>query len=202
MKLTIVYDNRALPPLRSGWGFSCLIKNEITLLFDTGAKSRILLHNMGQLQIDPASVEMVVLSHNHWDHKGGLKGFLKANKNRAEVYGPTRFSAPAEIRKGVYSTGKLGRLIKEQSLAVNTSKGIVVITGCAHPGLERIIDSARTLGSIYGVIGGFHGFSKLEKLEGIELIAPCHCTRHIQKIKQKYPQEFREIKAGTIIRIE
>jgi 7,8-dihydropterin-6-yl-methyl-4-(beta-D-ribofuranosyl)aminobenzene 5'-phosphate synthase len=157
---------------------------------------------MGQLQIDPASIEMVVLSHNHWDHKGGLKGFLKANRNRAEVYGPTKFSVPTEIHKGIYSTGKLGRLIKEQSLVVNTSKGLVLITGCAHPGLEKIIDSPRTLGRIYGVIGGFHGFSKLDKLKGIELIAPCHCTRHIQKIKEKYPQEFREIKAGTIIKIE
>jgi len=203
MKLTIVYDNRALPPLISGWGFSCLIeKKKVKILFDTGAKSKTLLHNMKQLQIDPASIDMVVLSHSHRDHKGGLKEFLKANGKRAEVYGPKKFSAPTEIHKGVYSTGKLGRLNKEQSLAVDTTKGIVVITGCAHPGLEKIIDKARTFGTIYGVIGGFHGFSKLEKLKGIELIAPCHCTRHIQKIKQKYPQQFREIKAGTIIKVE
>jgi len=202
MKLTIVFDNRAQANLRSGWGFSCLIENGKRILFDTGANSRILLGNMCQLEIDPKTIDTVVLSHNHSDHTGGLKGFLKANEDKARVYGPKEFSSPTEIHEGVYSIGKLGRLIKEQSLAVNTSKGIVVITGCAHPGLERIIDSARTLGSIYGVIGGFHGFSKLEKLQGIKLIAPCHCTRHIQKIKRKYPQEFREIKAGTIMRME
>jgi 7,8-dihydropterin-6-yl-methyl-4-(beta-D-ribofuranosyl)aminobenzene 5'-phosphate synthase len=202
MKLTIVYDNKALPPLRSGWGFSCLVENGARILFDTGADSSILLGNMRQLEIDPKTIDTVVLSHNHSDHTGGLKGFLRANEDKAKVYSPKEFSSPAEIHEGVYSIGKLGRLIKEQSLAVNTSKGIVVITGCAHPGLERIIDRARTLGSVYGVIGGFHGFSKLEKLKGIELIAPCHCTKHIQKIKQKYPREFREIKAETIIKIE
>jgi len=77
----------------------------------------------------------------------------------------------------------------------------LVITGCAHPGLEKIIEKAGQLGAIYGVVGGFHGFSKLERLQEIELIAPCHCTQHKQEIKQRYPAQFREIKAGSIIEI-
>ena len=201
MKLTIIYDNEAQPSLKSDWGFSCLIENAKKILFDTGVDSEILLYNMKQLKINPENIDIVVLSHNHWDHTGGLKGFLKANKNRAKVYQPKNFSKPTKISQKIYSTGALGMLTKEQSLIVNTKNGNIVITGCAHPGLENIIDTAKKLGKIYGIVGGFHGFSKLEKLEGIELIAPCHCTQNKQKIKEKYPANYKEIKAGSIIEI-
>jgi len=86
-------------------------------------------------------------------------------------------------------------------LVVKTEKGNLVITGCAHPGLAKIIDKAARLGEIYGVLGGLHGFSKLEKLRSIRLIAPCHCTQYTEQIRQSYPAEFKEIRAGSIIEI-
>jgi len=88
-----------------------------------------------------------------------------------------------------------------ESLVINTEKGNIVVTGCAHPGLENIIERSRELGEIHGVLGGFHEFSKLEKLQGIRLIAPCHCTQYKQQIKDEYPDEFVEIKAGSVIEI-
>ena len=200
MKITIVYDNQANEGLKSGWGFSCLIEAKEKILFDTGDKGENLIYNLRQLDIQPESVAAVVISHNHWDHTGGLKEFLKLN-NIAEVFHPKSFSKPTEISPGIHSTGALGRLIKEQSLVVNTKKGNLVITGCAHPGLDKIIDKANQLGKIYGVLGGFHGFSKLEKLRSIKLIAPCHCTQHIQQIRQRYPVEFKEIRAGSFLEI-
>ncbi len=200
MKITIVYDNEANPGLKSGWGFSCLIEGKERILFDTGDSGKKLIYNMKQLNIVPETIDKVVISHNHWDHTGGLKEFSKLNNN-AKVFHPKSFSKPTEIFPGLYSTGALGGLIKEQSLVVNTQKGNLVITGCAHPGLEKIIEKAEQLGTIYGVVGGFHGFSILEKLQKIELIAPCHCTEYKQEIKQKYPAQFREIKAGSIIEI-
>ncbi len=200
MKITIVYDNEANSGLKSGWGFSCLIEAKEKILFDTGDRGENLIYNLRQLNIQPESVAAVVISHNHWDHTGGLKEFLKLNNN-AKVFHPKSFSKPTEISPGIHSTGALGGLIKEQSLVVNTEKGNLVITGCAHPGLENIIVRSRELGEIYGVVGGFHEFSKLEKLQKIELIAPCHCTQYKQEINQKYPAQFREIKAGSIIEI-
>jgi 7,8-dihydropterin-6-yl-methyl-4-(beta-D-ribofuranosyl)aminobenzene 5'-phosphate synthase len=200
MKITIVYDNEANPGLKSGWGFSCLIETEEKILFDTGDSGENLIYNLKQLNIQPESIAAVVISHNHWDHTGGLKEFLKLN-NSAKVFHPESFSKSTEISAGVHSTGALGKLIKEQSLIVNTGKGNVVITGCAHPGLENIIEKSRELGEIYGVVGGFHGFSRLEKLQKIELIAPCHCTQYKQEIKQKYPAQFKEIGAGSVIEI-
>lgn len=200
MKITIVYDNEADTGLKSGWGFSCLIETEKKILFDTGNNGKKLIYNMSQLNIKPETIAAVVISHNHWDHTGGLKEFSKLNNN-AKVFDPKSFSEPTEISPGIYSTGALGRLIKEQSIVVNSRKGNIVITGCAHPGLGNIIDKAYELGKIYAVLGGFHGFSKLEKLRGIELIAPCHCTQHIPEIRQSYPAEFKEIKAGSVIEI-
>jgi len=200
MKITIVYDNQADEGLKSGWGFSCLIEAKEKILFDTGDNGENLIHNLRQLNIQLESVVAVVISHDHWDHTGGLKEFSKLNKN-AKVFRPESFSKLTEISPGVYSTGALGKLVKEQSLVVNTDKGNIVITGCAHPGLGKIIDKANRLGKIYGVLGGFHGFSELEKLQPIKLIAPCHCTQYTEQIRQSYPVEFKEIKAGSILEI-
>jgi 7,8-dihydropterin-6-yl-methyl-4-(beta-D-ribofuranosyl)aminobenzene 5'-phosphate synthase len=200
MKITIIYDNQANEGLKSGWGFSCLVEGKEKILFDTGDSGKKLIYNMKQLNVEPKDIGKVAISHNHWDHDGGLKEFLKLSNN-AKVFHPKSFSKPTEISPGIHSTGTLGGLIKEQSLVVNTEKGNVVITGCAHPGLAKIIDKAKQLGEVYAVLGGFHGFSRLEKLQGIELIAPCHCTQYKQQIKEKYPAQFREIKAGSIIEL-
>jgi len=200
MKMTIVYDNDANAGLKSGWGFSCLIETEGKILFDTGNSGEKLIYNMKQLNVEPKDIGKVAISHNHWDHTGGLKEFLKAN-SKAQVFYPKSFSKPTEISPGIHSTGALGTFIKEQSLVVNTQKGNIIVTGCAHPGLQNIIEKARQLGTIYGVLGGFHGFSRLEKLQKIALIAPCHCTKYKQEIKQRYPAQFKEIKAGSIIEI-
>jgi 7,8-dihydropterin-6-yl-methyl-4-(beta-D-ribofuranosyl)aminobenzene 5'-phosphate synthase len=200
MKITILYDNNAHPEFKSGWGFSCLVDGSQRILFDTGDDGHKLIHNFEKANIDPKSVSKVVLSHNHWDHVDGLEGFRKFN-SEAEVVRPNTFSEPTEISSGIYSTGALGVFPKEQSLVVKNKKGNIVITGCAHPGLENILQTARGLGQIYGVLGGFHGFSKFTELEGIQLIAPCHCTQHAEQIKQKFPAQFKQIKAGNVIEI-
>jgi 7,8-dihydropterin-6-yl-methyl-4-(beta-D-ribofuranosyl)aminobenzene 5'-phosphate synthase len=200
VKITILYDNNAGRDLKSGWGFACLIENKKSILFDTGNSGSKLIHNMKKLGIEPKVITTVVISHNHWDHTGGLKEFIKLNNN-VKVIRPKSFSTITEISPGVYSTGALGTLIKEQSLLINTAKGNIVVTGCAHPGLENIIKKAEQIGKIHGIVGGFHGFSRLEKLQGMGLIAPCHCTRRKPEIKQKYPAQFMEIMVGSIIEI-
>ncbi|MBN2317213.1 MAG: MBL fold metallo-hydrolase [Sedimentisphaerales bacterium] len=200
MRVIILYDNNAQTGFESGWGFSCLLDHTQRILFDTGDDGRKLINNFGKASIDPSTVNKVVLSHNHWDHIDGLKGFQKFN-SEAEVIHPDGFSAPTEISPGIFSTGALGGNPKEQSLVVKTKKGNIVVTGCAHPGLERILQTAKKLGPVYGVLGGFHGFSKFAELEGIRLIAPCHCTQHTEQIRQEYPNQFKQIMAGSILEI-
>lgn len=49
------------------------------------------------------------------------------------------------------------RELNEISLAIKTRKGIVLVVGCSHPGIERIVETATKIDpKIYSVFGGFH----------------------------------------------
>jgi len=90
VKITIIYDNDAEKGLEADWGFSCLIENEKTILFDTGANGRILLGNMEKLGIKAEDIDEVFISHSHFDHTGGLAEFLGINE-KAKIYIPQSF---------------------------------------------------------------------------------------------------------------
>ena len=93
IKLTILYDNYQYDiNFNSSWGFSCLIEGlDQTILFDRGGKGSNLMHNIKAAGIDPSIVDMIVLSHDHWDHTGGLTQFLEVrsgNRHRSsQKYG-------------------------------------------------------------------------------------------------------------------
>lgn len=203
MKLTIVYDNEATPPFKEDWELSCYIeKNETRLLFDTGANGDILLHNMGLLGINPGDIDAVVLSHEHKDHNGGLGSLLKI-KPDITVYTPTFSKKQKEILADIMTTGVLeGNGVKEQALiCFITENKVVVVTGCSHPGLEHILRIARGFGDVHALIGGFHGFNRFNVLKRIPRIVPCHCTKHIPEIKQRYPDAYEAGGVGKTVRI-
>jgi 7,8-dihydropterin-6-yl-methyl-4-(beta-D-ribofuranosyl)aminobenzene 5'-phosphate synthase len=97
-------------------------------------------------------------------------------------------SGPVEICPAVFSTGELGSGIKEQSVIVETESGLIIITGCAHPGIVQITATARKLRDqkIHLILGGFHlgSYSEaqlariVEQLQvlGVEKVAPSHCS--------------------------
>ena len=93
LKLTIIYDNEVTrKKLKKDWGFSCIIEGASfpSIMFDNGADGSILLYNMKKLGIPINEMGTVVISHNHWDHTGGLSAILKANKE-VRVYVPESF---------------------------------------------------------------------------------------------------------------
>ncbi len=212
-KLTVLYDNEACPGFTGSWGFSTLIETgKETLLFDTGWDGTLLMRHMEKIGIHPSCVSKLVLSHQHWDHIGGLPEILCANP-RITVYAPASFSEnlkreikkraslievkeAVEISESIWSTGELGDKIKEQSLVLSTEKGSYVLTGCAHPGIDAIMDAALRHGQINGILGGLHDSDRFERLEEMELIAAGHCTSHKEKIRELFPTKFMEIKAG------
>lgn len=213
MKVTIVYDNEVRQPgLKSDWGFSCLIEapDIPQVLFDTGASGSILLHNMRKLGLDPSAIGIVVLSHPHWDHVGGLSDFLQVNKE-AEIYPPASLGGtipgrevtivrePVQICPNVFTTGELRGI--EQSLAVDTDKGMLVIVGCSHPGVGDILDAASRWGRVYGIVGGLHGFRDFKRLKGLSLICPCHCTSYKSEIKRLFPQQCIDCGAGVVLEL-
>ena len=208
IEATIVFDNNpSVAGLASAWGFSCLVQGlEKTILFDTGANGPILLGNMQRLNLDPKTIDAVVLSHEHWDHVGGLATITDVRPGLS-VYIPVGF--PAELKEqlrasgaelietesslticpGARTTGTLGRgEIPEHGLCVETDKGWVLITGCAHPGVENLAARATELVGkpLHLVVGGFHMgrhsteqtdavIARLQEL-GVTRVAPCHCT--------------------------
>lgn len=207
VKVTIIYDNYVYKEgMEADWGFSCYIEGtDKNILFDTGTKSDLFIHNLKELNIDHKKVDMVVISHEHGDHTGGLFAFLEMNHNlpvilpfsfsyhfvsRVKSYGAKVLVVknPVEICKDVYLSGELGDRIKEHSLAINTKKGLVIICGCSHPGIINIVKNFKEIlnKDIYLVLGGFHLMNKSEqemneiidqmKKLGVQKCGATHCT--------------------------
>jgi len=184
------------------------------------------------MKIDPEKVDTVVLSHGHGDHVGGLSGILQY-QHRVTVYLPRSFpkrfkeevglmGAEVEevggsvmIHPGVYTTGELGGGVKEQSLVLKTCQGLVIITGCAHPGIVEIVAHVRKLfkENVYLLIGGFHLMDKspkelrviakkLDELK-VERIAPCHCSGDTTRgfFKEYYGDNYTTCAAGLVIQM-
>jgi 7,8-dihydropterin-6-yl-methyl-4-(beta-D-ribofuranosyl)aminobenzene 5'-phosphate synthase len=78
--------------------------------------------------------------------------------------------------------------LHELSLVINTSERLVIVVGCSHPGIDKIIESASAINShIHFIVGGFHLVvapdSDIEKIVSalheqfkVEYVAPGHCT--------------------------
>jgi 7,8-dihydropterin-6-yl-methyl-4-(beta-D-ribofuranosyl)aminobenzene 5'-phosphate synthase len=233
--MTILFDNLPYADgFRTSWGYSCLIRGlEETVLFDTGADGRILLDNLAAARVDPKDIDVIVLSHFHGDHTGGLHALLPKCENvtvyllrtfpegfKAEVRSMAsnviEVSGSFSIVGGVHTTGILGFEIPEQSLVIETNEELIVITGCAHPGLRGIVEKSREITSPKPVflMGGFHlrNFSKsevtdlAENLEsvGVQAMAPSHCTGGAQRhtIKKLLGDRCLDSGAGRIITLE
>lgn len=234
ISFTILYNN--VPhneELTTAWGFSCLIEGlEKTILFDTGGDGEILLSNMEKLKVDPQKIDVVVISHIHWDHRGGLLSLLDKN-HEVTVYLPASLPQdfkekvgrkgakvvsvhnPVKICKSVYTTGELSGFagwIKEQTLVIDTKKGLMVVTGCAHPGVVNIVRRAQRLlkkEKVYLVLGGFHLLAYSEpqvkriirdlKAIGVKKVGPSHCTggRPIELFRKAWGENFFDLGCGA-----
>ncbi|MDM8544600.1 MBL fold metallo-hydrolase [Desulfococcaceae bacterium HSG9] len=210
MKISIIYDNTAWGlKMTPDWGFACLVEAyQRKILFDTGAKGDILMANMEKLKIAPSMIDAVFISHAHWDHTGGLETFLRAN-HPVSIYIPASYSAPSYAREvikvksvfkidtNIYSTGELSG--SEQALVIKQDESVTVITGCAHPGVPEILRAGSRIGRVKTLIGGLHGFDKFDLIDDLENICPAHCTKHIDRIKTRYPDKYIEAGAGKVI---
>ena len=233
VEITIICDNFVhRQEIPAGWCFSCLVRSPSqTVLFDTGSDGQMLLENMRLLDINPRDIHTVFISHHHWDHTGGLAAFLNA-AGRADVWMPassqqlverTAGQAPftprpvtkaLEVVPGISTTGEISGPVPEHAMIVSLPAGQVVITGCAHPGIVKIVEYARRLrgGPILLAIGGFHlgGHSvqsitaAADRLLAMDVVyaAPTHCSGETARriFAERFGRRFIAAGTGMIIR--
>lgn len=228
ISLSIVFDNYAykegFPTL---WGFSCFVQTpEVSFLFDTGSNGRVLLRNMQRMGIDLTQADSVILSHPHWDHIGGIDSVLEAHPDvtlfvpsslskfmirdlETQSLGVTVIDEHAqEILPNVYTTGIMGE-IGEQAIIVDTPQGLIVLTGCAHPGIVQIAQRAINLlhKPIHLLMGGFHLMHEpaehiaavIDTLDalGVQQVCPTHCSGDLAIAMFKTHFGERCFKGGT-----
>ncbi|WP_026050924.1 MBL fold metallo-hydrolase [Clostridium tunisiense] len=86
MKVVTLFENRTISKeYKSSHGLSLYIEtNNHKILFDTGSDDSF-VHNASKLGVNLEEVDIVIISHGHNDHGGGLEGFLKIN-SKAKIY--------------------------------------------------------------------------------------------------------------------
>jgi len=101
--------------------------------------------------------------------------------------------------------------LKELSLAVNTADGLVLVVGCAHSGIENILDAAKAINPrIRLITGGFHlvvasdeviakAVAAFKDTFKVENIAPGHCTGEptFAALKRAYGDRYLYAGVGT-----
>lgn len=231
--ITYLYDNTAAAAgTKADWGFSCLIQgNGNDLLFDTGANPDILQSNLAALRVDVSRIKALVLTHEHGDHTGGVAAL--GQRSGLPVFFPASFGASTqaaflkqgfrlipvstatEVFSGFATSDEMGTRIHEEALVAETPDGLVVVVGCAHPGIVMMLKkiSASRKRPIYMVLGGFHLLETptnevkrivLEfKSMGIAYAGPTHCTgdEAIKLFRAAYGAHFIGGGVGTVVKV-
>lgn len=103
--------------------------------------------------------------------------------------------------------------LRELSLAINTADGVVVIVGCSHPGIDRIVQAATAINPrVHLVVGGLHlvvandqdvekAVIALHDTYRVEYVAPGHCTGEpaFSALKKAYGDHYIYAGLGTTL---
>ncbi len=251
LKVTVLSTMLAEGDELGEWGFAALVEVDgRRILFDTGAKTDVVLKNLETLKLDLSDTPDLILSHWHSDHTGGFLTLRRALMSKSPTaLGRTHVGAgmfdsrvgtppgiefnsmlrfkpdyettggtfvvhekPTQLQPGVWLTGSVPRVHPEKNwsgrtqvktatglvedivrddmaLVIDTTEGLVVITGCGHAGVINIIEHARKFvrpARVHALIGGIHLFNASEsslawttgKLRefGLDHFIGAHCT--------------------------
>jgi len=235
MKLQVIAEGSTAEQRKRGeWGLAFLVDGSV--LFDTFGDTKILKNNLFKYGIKLKSVKNIIISHKHWDHVSGLDLALQKTQ-KPKVWLPGKNAMLSKICRlrgaGVkiskngntgesgfsltgFMTGKLkGGTFIEQGMLVESSKGNVLIAGCAHPGIIKMVKRAekKLLTPVYAVIGGLHlkdaSAKKIQataaalKKHGVKKIYAGHCTGDAacKVLKDVFKTDFKKLKQGATYKI-
>src|SRR5436190_18250111 len=128
-----------------------------------------------------------------------------------ELIDKTTEIAPGITLIALVSDAPGTRELKELSLAINTPDGLVLVVGCSHPGIDKIVEAAATINpKIHLIAGGFHLVvapddtiakivAALKDAFKVENVAPGHCTGEptFAALKQAFGDHYIYAGVGT-----
>lgn len=260
---TLVEDSRGENlTLKNIHGLAFYVESEEKrIFFDTGQKDYV-IHNANMLGLDLSKIDEIIISHNHYDHGGGLKHLINkygpqkiivhekffrekyAIKNNTFKYSGSGINEE-EIRKRKCKIKKIknnitflsdnffiaanflryndfekenqhfvikkdndyevDRFEDEIALGIKSTKGLVIILGCSHPGPVNIINhiiKETGITDIYMILGGTHLIggderriiNTIEHLKkfNIDYLGLSHCTgKKAEKyLNKEFPDKF------------
>ena len=272
IKTTILCENCVfhLPGALAEHGLSIFMETDHgNYLLDTGA-GKTIVNNALILEIDLKTIKGVILSHNHYDHTGGMVPVLdlrgavdvyahpdlfretySASKGKTRYIGVpnpramlevkgARFSFSGDFRQiapGIWLTGEVPRLTDyelgdkklvvksgeryvkddlrdDQSVVVETEKGLFVVLGCCHSGIINTLSYiVEKMGQrhIHAVIGGTHlgpvsdkqrdkSIDALKAFD-IERLGVSHCTglETASRLAAEFGDRFFFCNVGTMV---
>ncbi len=233
VSLTILCDNYVHDAaFQSEWGFSCLVSGlEKTILFDVGGPLCSIRVNLKVAGVEFSTIGALTFSHPHSDHVAGLPCLFPL-PSAMSLFVPSWFptswkqqlaaqaaaaipvTGPTEICPNALLTGPIFGSVTEEALCVRKSSGIVVITGCAHPGIVKMVEAAKSLfpgEAIALVIGGFHLVEESEAAVrsiaqqllalGVVKVAPTHCSGDVARavFREVFGANYIEAGVGLVL---
>ena len=258
IRITVLNDNLPGEVCGSQHGLCFLVEADICFLFDTGP-SDIILRNAHILKVNLDDIPLIVISHGHYDHTGGLP-FLTGKKlichpaalepkhrksdgswngipipasDIRKLFSVTETREPVWLSSSVVFLGEIPRLTSFEStttafvndeglddfipddsgVAILSSEGLIVISGCAHAGICNIVKHAiKVTGeeNVHAVMGGFHLKEDNEvtretihclKDMQVSHVYPSHCTAMEARMAFAREWESPIITSGSVINL-
>lgn len=212
----ILYDTSepVAPGLKSDFGYAVYIHADgKRILLDTGTDPDVMEHNLVAAGVDVNELDMVVISHNHHDHAGGLVRVRTMNPN-VLVYVPPDQVFPVgdvqvvedhlKVTSNIFvirghSDVPTAGISDDLSVVLRSRSGPYVLSTCSHSGVGQIVDRA---GKVTGEdVYYFSGGARLvHRPEGdtqivsealdqrkVQVVSPSHCS-----LSHRIDKEFRE----------
>ena len=212
----ILYDTSepAIAGLKPDFGYAVYIHADgKRILLDTGTDPDVMEHNLVAAGIDVNELDMVVVSHNHHDHAGGLARIRSISPEMPVFVPPNQVFAVGDLQvvddhlqvtpnifviRG-HSDVPTAGISDDLSVVLRSRSGPYVLSTCSHSGVGQIVDRAGkvTGEDVYYFSGGARLVSRpagdtrlvsaaLEQRK-VQVVSPSHCS-----LSHRVDREFRE----------